>query len=56
MEQNPGECDNDFTYCGVVFCAVVGHHPAFSGDQSYFRDDDTGKAESSAWATVSHLA
>ena len=34
---------------------MVGHHPAFSGDQSYFRDDDTGKPESSAWGTVSYF-
>lgn len=32
---------------------MMGHHPAFSGDESYFIEDDTGLPESSAWARVS---
>jgi len=32
---------------------LMGHHPAFSGDESYFIEDDTGLPESSAWARVS---
>jgi len=32
---------------------LMGHHPAFSGGESYFIEDDTGLPESSAWARVS---
>ena len=41
------------TYTGtetrVLMVAVMGHHPGFSGDESFFKEDLTGKPESAAW-------